>query len=73
MNRITDKDGGGNMLNGICRIPVIGCMVKGEDGEYRLDEDKSQWANIPADDIAQYLIERLGAGFWEKDRMLHST
>lgn len=56
------------MANGMCRIPVVGCMVKGDDGEYYLDEARSQWADIPADDIAKFLIEKLGPGFWEKGR-----
>ncbi len=56
------------MANGMCRIPVVGCMVKGDDGEYYLDEARSQWADIPADDIAKFLIEKLGPGFWEKKR-----
>lgn len=55
------------MANGMCRIPVVGYMVPDENGEYHLDEARSQWADIPADDIARFFIEKLGPGFWEKE------
>lgn len=55
------------MANGMCRIPVVGYMVKGDDGEYHLDEERSTWADIPADDIARFFIEKLGPGFWKKE------
>lgn len=28
----------------------------------------AEWADIPADDIALYLIQKLGPNFWEKER-----
>lgn len=55
------------MSSGMCRIPVVGYMVMGDDGEYHLDAERSTWADIPADDIARFLIEKLGPGFWEKE------
>ena len=50
-------------MNGdtVCRIPVVGCVTKGPDGQYHLDEEASTWADIPADAIARFLIERCGA------------
>lgn len=45
----------------ICKnVPVIGHMVKGEDGNFHLDPERSTFADIPADDIARFLIERFG-------------
>lgn len=44
----------------ICRIPVVGRMTKGADGHYHLDEAASIWADIPADAIARYLVDKLG-------------
>lgn len=44
----------------MCRIPVVGHMVKGEDGRYHLDEAGSTWADIPADTIARFLLEKFG-------------
>lgn len=44
----------------MCRIPVVGHMVKGEDGNYHLDEAGSTWADIPADVIARFLLEKFG-------------
>lgn len=43
-----------------CRIPVIGHMVMGEDGHYHLDEAGSTWADIPADTIARFFLEKFG-------------
>ena len=43
-----------------CRIPVVGYMEMGADGEYHLNQEKSKWADIPADDIARFLIEKFG-------------
>lgn len=48
------------MPNDICRIPVVGHMTKGADGHYHLDEASSTWADIPADAIAHFLVERCG-------------
>lgn len=47
-------------MQDLCSIPVIGHMVKGLDGEYHLDEAGSTWADIPAADIARFLVERCG-------------
>lgn len=44
-----------------CRIPIVGHMTKGPDGQYHLDEASSTWADIPADAIARFLIEHCGA------------
>lgn len=41
-------------------IPVQGYMVKGEDGNFHLDPQRSVYADIPADDIARFLIEKWG-------------
>ena len=41
----------------MCHIPVTGCMVKNPvTGEWELDEERSTWADIPADVIARKLI-----------------
>lgn len=47
-------------MQDLCSIPVIGHMVKGPDGKYHLDEAGSTWADIPAADIARFLVERCG-------------
>ena len=44
----------------ICHVPIVGYMVQDENGNWRLDKKRSQWADIPADAIARYLIERMG-------------
>ena len=45
----------------MCRVPVVGCMVKNPiTGEWELGEDRSTWADIPADVIARKLIEGFG-------------
>lgn len=47
--------------NTMCRIPVVGCMKKNPlTGEWELDEERSIWADIPADAIARKLIEGFG-------------
>ena len=47
--------------NTMCRIPVVGCMTKDPlSGEWELDEDRSTWADIPADVIARVLIQGFG-------------
>ena len=48
------------MKEDICHIPVVGCMEKGEDGNYHLNPEKSKWADIPADAIARFLLEKFG-------------
>lgn len=49
------------MTDNLCRIPVVGHMVEGADGRYHLDEAGSTWADVPADAIARFLLERCGA------------
>lgn len=45
----------------MCRIPVVGYMVKNPaTGEWELNEERSTWADIPADVIARKLIEGFG-------------
>lgn len=43
-------------------------MVKGPDGTYHLDKAGSTWADIPAEDIARYLVDRCGADVVFGDR-----
>lgn len=43
-----------------CHIPVSGYMVRQPDGAYALDPERSTYANIPADTIARFLIEKMG-------------
>ena len=49
----------------MCRIPI---QAKYEiiDGEAVMVS--AEWADIPAVDIALYLIQKLGPNFWEKER-----
>lgn len=51
------------MSNPMCRIPVKARM---EIINGKAVMTSAEWADIPADDIAQYIIEKLGPGFWEK-------
>lgn len=53
VNNVDEKD----MM---CRIPVMGRMVKTPDGDWVLDAEGSIWADIPADVIARKLIEGFG-------------
>lgn len=46
--------------NNACHIPVVGYMVQDENGNWHMDKERSQWADIPADAIARYLIEHMG-------------
>ena len=52
------------MEKGMCRIPVTATyeIINGEAVMI-----SAEWADIPADDIARFLIEKLGPGFWEKE------
>lgn len=44
----------------MCRhVPIRGYMVRQPDGSYKLDPVRSTYADIPADDIARFLIEKL--------------
>ncbi len=49
------------MTRDFCEIPVVGHMVKGLDGKYHLDKAASTWANIPANVVAKFLVDRCGA------------
>ncbi len=48
-----------------CHVPVSARMVRQEDGTYALDPERSTYADIPADTIARFLLERLGTNFSE--------
>lgn len=52
------------MANGICRIPVT-ARIEIINGKAVMTS--AEWADIPADDIAAYMVEKLGPGFWEKE------
>lgn len=43
-----------------CHIPVSGYMVRQPDGSFALDPERSTYANVPADTIARFLIEKFG-------------
>ncbi len=43
-----------------CHVPVSARMVRQEDGTYALDPERSTYADIPADTIARFLIEKMG-------------
>lgn len=43
-------------------VPIRGYLVEQPDGSYELDPERSTYADIPADDIARFLIERLSPG-----------
>lgn len=43
-------------------VPIRGYLVQQPDGSYELDPERSTYADIPAEDIARFLIERLGPG-----------
>lgn len=45
---------------GMCHIPVVGMMEKDENGKWQLNKEKSEWADIPATAIAEFLIEKFG-------------
>lgn len=44
----------------ICHVPVVGYMVQDGNGHWYMDESHSQWADIPADTIARFVIRQLG-------------
>jgi len=48
-----------------CHVPVSGYMVRQPDGTYQLDPGRSTYADIPADSIARFLLDRLGTNFSE--------
>lgn len=41
-------------------IPIIGRMVKCADGSYHLDKEGSTWADVDADTVARFLVEKFG-------------
>lgn len=43
-------------------VPIRGYLVEQPDGSYELDPERSTYADIPADDIARFLIEKLAPG-----------
>ena len=44
----------------ILHLPVVGYMEKQPDGSYKLNEKKSEWADLPASVVAPFLIEKFG-------------
>ena len=48
------------MAKGMCHIPVVGRMEKDENGEWFLNKEKSEWADIPVTVIAEFLIQQFG-------------
>ncbi len=48
------------MAKGMCHIPVVGRMEKDGNGEWFLNKEKSEWADIPATVIAEFLIQQFG-------------
>lgn len=47
----------------MCRhVPIRGYLVRQPDSSYKLDPARSTYADIPADDIARFLIEKLAPG-----------
>ncbi len=51
-----------------CHIPVSGYMVRQPDGSFALDPERSTYADVPADIVARFLIDRFGANLVEKTR-----
>ncbi len=47
-------------IDPILHLPVVGYMEKQPDGSYKLNEEKSEWADIPASVVAAFLIEKFG-------------
>lgn len=60
------------MQDTICKVPVVGRMVKGPDGTYHLDKAGSTWADIPADAIARFLVERCGSDAIFKEERVYN-
>lgn len=45
----------------ICRgIPVRGYMVRQADGSWEMDPARSTYADIPADVLARFLLQKFG-------------
>ncbi len=51
------------MANGMCRIPVT-ARIAIINGKAVMTD--AEWVDIPARDIAQFLVEKKGPGFWER-------
>ena len=51
------------MANGMCRIPITARYAI-IDGKAVMTD--AEWVDISGEDIAKFLIEKLGPGFWEK-------
>ncbi len=47
-------------------VPIRGYLVRQPDGSYELDPERSTYADIPAEDIARFLVERLAPGAWKE-------
>ena len=47
-------------------VPIRGYLVEQPDGSYELDPERSTYADIPADAIARFLIEKLAPGALKK-------
>lgn len=44
----------------LLHLPVVGYMEPGPDGEYRLNAEKSEWADADPDLVARFLLEKFG-------------
>ena len=44
----------------LLHIPIVGYMEKQPDGSYKLNEEKSEWADVDPDLVARFLIEKFG-------------
>ena len=44
----------------LLHIPIVGYMEKQPDGSYKLNEEKSEWADVDPDFMARFLIEKFG-------------
>lgn len=49
-----------------CHIPISGYMVKQDDGTYLLDPERSVYADLPADTVARFLLEKFGLDAFER-------
>lgn len=49
-----------------CHIPVSARMVRQPDGSYKIDPERSVYADLPADAVARFLIEKFGLDAFER-------
>lgn len=49
-----------NQKSAFCHIPVSARMVRQPDGTYALDPERSVYADLPADAVARFLLEKFG-------------